>query len=58
MYELWRDKHITLPSEFWNASTGDKIVLKAFHDYEIEEKNKTRQDFKSNKTPIFPVTII
>ena len=58
MYELWRDKHIALPSEFWNASTGDKLVLKAFHDYEIEETNKTRAEFKRNKAPIFPTIIV
>lgn len=58
MYELWKDKHITLPSEFWNASTGDKIVLKAFHDFEIEETNRSRMEFKRNETPIFPVTIV
>lgn len=58
MYELWRDKHITFPSEFWNASTGDKIVLKAFHDHEIEEKNKVIMELKREKAPIFPATII
>ena len=58
MYELWRDKHITFPSEFWNASQGDKIVLKAFHDYEIEEKNKERKQMSNNKTPVFPVIVV
>lgn len=58
MYELWKAKHITLPSEFWNASEGDKIVLRAFHDYEIEEKSKERRQMLNNKVPVFPAVII
>ena len=58
MYDLWKGKHITLPSEFWNASMGDKIVLKAFHDYEIEEKNEERREMKNNKVAVFPVTVV
>jgi hypothetical protein len=58
MYELWRDRHIVLPSEYWNASTGDKIVLKAFHDKDIEEKNKLRQQYGKENAPIFPVIAV
>ena len=39
-------------------SVGDKLVLHAFHDYEIEEKNKIRMDLERNNAPIFPTTIV
>lgn len=58
MYELWKTKHITLPSEFWNASEGDKTVLRAFHDYEIEEKREERRQMLNNKIPVFPTISI
>lgn len=58
MYELWKTKHITLPSEFWNASEGDKIALRAFHDYEIEEKSEERRQMLNNKISVFPTISI
>lgn len=58
MYDLWKDKRITFPSEYWNASEGDKLVIKAFHDYEIEEKNEKRKEFVKNKIQVFPVTVV
>jgi hypothetical protein len=58
MFDLWDDGKIKLPSEFWNASAGDKIVLKAFHDKKIERKNKERSEMKRNKTPVFPTIVV
>jgi len=58
MYELWKEKHITFPSEFWNASEGDKIALKAFHDYEIQEKNKKIMQMCGDKIPIYPIIAV
>lgn len=53
MYCLWKDKRITLPSEYWNASLGDKICLRAFYEKEIEDKNKRRREIKDNKITVF-----
>lgn len=58
MYDLWKERRITKPSEYWNMSLGDKLFLRAFHNRYVEEKNKERKEIITDKTPIFPVIVI
>lgn len=37
MYYYWKTKGIR-PSEFYNMPYGEKIVIKAFYELEIDEK--------------------
>ena len=53
MYWLWDNDKITLPSEYWNASRGDKLCLRAFYEKKIEERNEGRREIKNNKIPVF-----
>lgn len=34
---------------------GDKLVIRAFYEKDIEDKNVVREQLKRNKAPIFPV---
>ena len=53
MYWLWDNDKIKFPSEYWNASRGDKLCLRVFREKKIEEKNKERTEIKNNKVPVF-----
>ena len=39
MYFYWKTKGIR-PSVFWNMSEGEKIVLRAFYEYEMTKDDK------------------
>lgn len=58
MYNLWQQKYISTPSEYWNMSFGDKLVLKAFYERYVDDQNNIRKELKKSKAPIFPVSII
>ena len=58
MYWLWNEKRIKFPSEYWNASLGDKICLRAFYEKRIENENEKRRELKNNKTDVFPVIVV
>lgn len=40
MYHLYQFHHM-MPGEFYKLGTGEKIILKAFCEKEIEDYNKT-----------------
>jgi len=58
MYYLWKEKRIKFPSEYWNASIGDKLCLRAFYEKKIEERNKGRREINNNKVPVFLTEVI
>jgi len=41
MYYYWRRKGVR-PSVFYNMSHGEKIVVRAFYEYEIKERSKRK----------------
>lgn len=43
MYLLFRYKNIT-PSDFYSRKPGEKIILRAFMEKEIEERNKVIEE--------------
>lgn len=54
MYELWKEKRIGRPSEYWNYSLGDKIFTRAFWDEYVTERNRKMKNMGRDKVPIFP----
>ncbi|MBV4423243.1 hypothetical protein [Clostridium tyrobutyricum] len=54
MYELWKERRISKPSEYWNYSSGDKLFTRAFWNEYVQERNRKMKDMDMNKTPIFP----
>lgn len=46
MYELWIS-HGLRPSEYYKAGYGEKIILAAFMETELEEREKEIQKIKS-----------
>lgn len=57
MYYYWKEKGIR-PSVFYSMPIGERLVVQAFYENEIEEKNKSRQEMKNSETPIFPVIVL
>jgi hypothetical protein len=49
LYHYWI-RHGILPSVLYNLPVGEKIVLRAFYEHEMEEKHKAIQTGK-----VFPV---
>lgn len=45
MYILFREKNI-LPHEYYNAGDGEKKVIKAFLDVELEERRKEAEELR------------
>lgn len=58
MYYLWESNKISKPSDYWNMDIGDKIVLKAFAEYEVLRKAERRNNLIGNQIPIFTVDVI
>jgi hypothetical protein len=54
MYELWKERRINRPSEYWNMSLGDKIFARAFWDEYVMERNRKMKNMGRDKVPIFP----
>lgn len=46
MYELWVS-HGLRPSEYYNAGYGEKIILAAFMETELEEREKEIKRIRS-----------
>ncbi|MBI6873744.1 hypothetical protein [Clostridium aciditolerans] len=57
MYYYWKEKGIR-PSVFYSMPIGERLIVQAFYENEIEEKNKSRQEMKNSETPIFPVIVL
>lgn len=57
MYYYWTEKGIR-PSVFYNIPEREKLVIRAFYEYEQSEKRDSRNRIKNKEIPIFPVTII
>ena len=55
MYELWKEKRISKPSEYWNYSLGDKIFTRAFWDEYVTERNRKTSNMKRDEIPVFSV---
>ncbi|HIG0360390.1 hypothetical protein [Clostridium botulinum] len=55
---MWHTKRIRYPSEYWNAKQGDKLVLNAFVDKELEDSLRKKKDLKRNEVPVFSVDIV
>lgn len=58
MYYLFETKRISTPSEYWNMKLGDKIVLRAFIDKEIADKNKKWREIENKKIPVMEVEVL
>lgn len=50
MYILFREKNI-LPHEYYNAGDGEKRVIKAFLDVEMEERSEEAEALKAGGKP-------
>lgn len=57
MYYYWKEKGIR-PSVFYSMPIGERLIVQAFYENEIEEKNKNRQEMRNSETPIFPVVLV
>lgn len=57
MYYYWTEKGIR-PSVFYNIPEREKLVIRAFYEYEQSHKQHYRNKFESKDIPIFPVTIV
>jgi|GEM_PF-2471892 len=58
MYYLFQTKRISAPSEYWNMKLGDKIVLRAFIEREISDKNKKWHEIENKKIPVMEVDLM
>jgi hypothetical protein len=58
MYFLWKEKRINKPSEYWNMTSGDKLVTRAFFEKYMDEKSESKKHLKRNKVDVFPVVIV
>ncbi|MFL0248861.1 hypothetical protein ACJDT4_00380 [Clostridium neuense] len=58
MYYLFKTKRISTPSEYWNMKLGDKIVLRAFIEREILDKNKKWHEIENKKIPVMEVEVL
>lgn len=58
MYSLWKERYISKPSEYWNMGLGDKLMIRAFYEKNIEERNKIRLELGRNNTPVFPTMTV
>ncbi|MCD3194253.1 hypothetical protein G8S49_01515 [Clostridium botulinum C] len=58
MYYLFKTKRLNKPSEYWNLELGDKLVLRAFVEKEIEERTRKELTLQREKIPIFSVDVV
>lgn len=58
MYYLFETKRINVPSEYWNMKLGDKIVLRAFIEKEISDKEKKWREIENKKIPVMEVDLM
>ncbi|WP_333861740.1 hypothetical protein [Clostridium sp.] len=58
MYYLFKTKRLNKPSEYWNLEPGDKLVLRAFVEKEIEERTRKELILEREKVPIFSVDVV
>ncbi|WP_164509075.1 hypothetical protein [Clostridium rectalis] len=58
MYYLWKTKRICNPSDYWNMSIGNKLILKSFIMKEQEERYKDIKELQEREVPILPVSIL
>lgn len=54
LYHLWRDKGI-YPSDFYSRSKGEQLILRAFYEYELEERNRILSNTELKIMPIMDV---
>lgn len=57
MYYYWKEKGIR-PSVFYSMPIGERMIVQAFYQNEVEEKNRSRQEMRNSETPIFPVVVL
>ncbi|PRR70922.1 hypothetical protein [Clostridium thermopalmarium] len=58
MYYLFKTKRLIKPSEYWNLGLGDKLVLRAFVEKEIEERTRKELALQRKEIPIFSVDVV
>ncbi|WP_169823845.1 hypothetical protein [Clostridium carboxidivorans] len=57
MYYYWVH-HGIRPSVFYNIPEREKVVIRAFYEYELKQKNDKSRKIDSSGSPVFPVTIV
>lgn len=55
MHYYWV-KHGIRPSVFYNMPKGEQLVIRAFFERELEEREETFRELKD--TPVYPVSIV
>lgn len=48
MYYLFKEKD-TLPGAYYNLPEGEKIVIRAFFEYDIEKRYRTNEEIERQR---------
>ena len=47
MYYLFKEKNI-LPGEYYNLSLGEKLVIRAFFEFDMDIRSKNKKEEETN----------